>query len=282
MKKYMLPILLLIFNLGCNSSDENNKATEEVILPAQDIINVSYGNDAEQKMDVYLPAGRNENTKVFILVHGGGWSGGSKADFNYVIPILKSQFPDHAIVNINYRLATAQSPAFPKQVQDIEEVVQFLKDSDYNISEEYAFIGASAGAHLAMLYSYKYDTHNNVKAVCNIVGPADFTDPYYTSNPYYNYAALYLVGSVGAQPEAAIAVSPALHVNTDSPATILFYGGLDPLVPISQASRLKAKLDQYNVYNEYYLYANGGHGNWNQQTMTDFQDKLINFFKERF
>ena len=278
----MLPVLLLIFNLGCNSSDENNKATKEVVLPAQDIMNVSYGNDPEQKMDVYLPAGRGESTKVFILVHGGGWSGGSKADFNYVIPLLESQFPDHAIVNINYRLATAQSPAFPKQVQDIEEVVQFLKDSDYNVSEEYAFIGASAGAHLAMLYSYKYDTQNNVKAVCNIVGPADFTDPYYTANPYYNYAALYLVGSVGAQPEAAIAVSPALHVNADSPTTIMFYGGQDPLVPSSQANRLKAKLDQYNVYIEYYLYANGGHGNWNQQTMNDFQDKLINFFKERF
>lgn len=281
MTKYMLPIILLFFTLGCNSTDEN-QTPQQSNLPAQDIMNVSYGNDAEQKMDVYLPAGRNANTKVFILVHGGGWSGGDKADFNYVIPTLKAQFPNHAIVNINYRLATASSPAFPKQVQDIEKVIAFLKASDYSVSDDFAFIGASAGAHLAMLYSYRYDTSNEVKAVCNIVGPTDFTDSYYTANPYYAYASLYLVGNVDNQPEAAIAVSPALHVNANSPATIMFYGGQDMLVPSSQADRLKAKLDEYNVYNEYYLYANGGHGNWNAQTTADFQDKMIQFFKERF
>lgn len=277
----MLPILLMIFNVGCNSADEDNN-TEESTLPAQDIMNVAYGNDSEQIMDVYLPAGRNSATKVFILVHGGGWSSGSKSDFNYVIPILKSAFPGHAIVNIDYRLATANSPAFPKQVEDIEKVIQFLKSSDYNLSENYAFIGASAGAHLAMLYSYQYHTGNNIKAVCNIVGPADFTDPYYTTHPYYNFAALYLLGNIAGQPEAVIAVSPAQHVTAESPATIMFYGGQDPLVPVSQATRLKAKLDQSGVYNEYYLYENGGHGNWNTQITADFQAKLINFFRERF
>lgn len=281
MNKYMLPIVLLFFNLGCNSADEN-QGTKKSDLPAQDMMNVSYGSNAQQKMDIYLPAGRNAETKVFILVHGGGWSGGDKAEFNYVIPTLKKQFPDHAIVNINYRLATAESPAFPKQIQDIEQVMKFLKNSDYSISDKYAFIGASAGAHLSMLYSYKYDKQNNIKAVCSIVGPADFTDPYYTSNPYYTYTSLYLVGNGGNRPEAAIAVSPAQHVNADSPPTILFYGGQDMLVPSNQADRLKAKLDQYNVYNEYYLYADGGHGNWNVRTRTDFQEKMINFFREQF
>jgi len=275
----MLPMIMLFFNLGCNSAEEKKP---KVILPAQELKNVSYGNDADQKMDVYLPAGRDENTKVFILVHGGGWSGGSKADFNYVVPILKSEFPDHAIVNINYRLATMQSPAFPKQVQDIEKVIQHLKTGDYSISHDYAFIGASAGAHLAMLYSYKYDAAHNIKAICNIVGPADFTDPFYARHPYFQFAAMYLVGDISNRPEAAIEVSPALQITSKSPPTIMFYGGQDPVVPASQAVRLKSKLDEYGVYNEYHLYKNGGHGNWNQQTMTDFQDKLVSFLKERF
>lgn len=263
--------------MGCNPADET-----DTVLPAQDMLNVQYGSDAAQKMDVYLPEGRNHNTKVFILVHGGGWSGGSKADFNHIIPLLKQEFPQHAIINVDYRLATAESPAFPKQVQDIENVIQYLKAGDYNISHDYAFIGASAGAHLAMLYSYKYDTHSNVKAVCNIVGPTDFTDPYYTSNPYYAYASLYLVGSVGNQPEAAIAVSPVKHVTADAPPTILFYGGQDPLVPKSQAERLKAALDSKGVYNEYYLFANGGHGNWDAGVTADFQQKLVAFFRSKF
>lgn len=273
----MLPIIMLFFNAGCKEVRQPEK-----ILPARELINVSYGNDPEQKMDVYLPAGRDESTKVFILVHGGGWSGGSKSDLNYVIPLLKEHFPNHAIVNINYRLATMQSPAFPKQVQDIEKVIRHLKDSDYSISTDYAFIGTSAGAHLALLYSYRHDTEHDVKAVCSIVGPTDFTDPFYTSHPYYNYAALYLFGDISNHQEAAIGISPALHVSPKSPATIMFYGGQDPLIPASQADRLKKKLDAHNVYNEYYLYSNGGHGNWNTQVMNDFREKLVAFFEVRF
>lgn len=276
----MLPIIMLFFNLGCNDAAEKKEPKE--ILPAQELKNVAYGKDPEQTMDMYLPEGRDENTKVFILVHGGGWSGGSKSDFNYVVPILRKHFPHHAVVNINYRLATIQEPAFPKQVQDIEKVVAQLKEGDYSISSDYAFIGASAGAHLAMLYSYKYDSTHNVRAVCNIVGPADFTDPFYAGHPYFNYAAMYLVGNIANRPEVTIEVSPAMQVKKDSPATIMFYGGQDPVVPASQAIRLKAKLDAAGVYNEYHLYKNGGHGNWNQQTMTDFEDKLIDFLKRRF
>jgi acetyl esterase/lipase len=218
-------MILMLFAFGCNSSEDDTTATQ--VLPAREIANVSYGEHSNQKMDVYLPEGRNKNTKVFILLHGGGWSGGSKSDFSYVIPMLKAQFPDYAIVNMDYRLATVESPAFPKQVQDIENVIQYLKASDYNISADYALIGASAGAHLAMLYSYNYDTHHNVKAVCSIVGPADFTDPAYTSHPYFQFGAMYLIGNIDyeAHPEVAIAVSPALQVKANAPATIMFYGG---------------------------------------------------------
>ena len=256
--------------------------TENSALKANDIFNVPYGTHPLQVIDVYLPEGRDNTTKVFLLVHGGGWSGGSKSQLDYIIPILKNNFPKHAIVNLNYRLATAESPAFPKQIQDIEKAIQFLKESDYGISNAYAFVGLSAGAHLAMLYSYKYDIRHEVKTVASIVGPADFTDPYYTAHPYYQFAALYLLGDVANHPEAAIGISPAVHINAQSPATILFYGGKDPLVPASQGRRLKAKLDEFNVPNQYYLNAAGGHANWNAQAMATFQAKLVDFLHKHF
>lgn len=148
--RFMIPIILF-FTTGCNPADKTK--TEKSTLPAKEMRNIQYGKHTEQRLDVYLPAGRNEATKTFILLHGGGWSGGSKDSLNYMIPVLKREFPNHAIVNMDYRLATFDSPAFPKQVQDIEKAIQFLKESDYNISNEYAFIGVSAGGHLAMLYT---------------------------------------------------------------------------------------------------------------------------------
>ena len=37
-------------------------------------------------MDIYLPANRSVTaTKVIIMIHGGGWTGGDKADFNVMI-----------------------------------------------------------------------------------------------------------------------------------------------------------------------------------------------------
>jgi acetyl esterase/lipase len=249
---------------------------------SQNILNIPYGNHAQQVMDIYLPANRTTTTKTFILLHGGGWSGGSKEQLSFVIPLLKAAFPDCAVANINYRLATAEDPAFPKQIQDIEMALQFLKGSTYNLSAHYAFIGISAGAHLAMLYSYKYDIKHEVKAITSIVGPADFTDPYYTAHPYYQYAALYLLGDVANHPEAALGISPAIYVNTQSAPTIMFYGGKDLLVPSSQAKRLKAKLDAFGIANQLYVYPNGGHTNWNVQVMDDFKVKLIAFLKEHF
>ncbi|HEX8269099.1 MAG TPA: alpha/beta hydrolase [Flavobacterium sp.] len=283
MKRMITPLILLFIGFGCNSSDNDNIAPP-TNLPARDMMNVAYGTDPEQKIDLYLPAGRNTDTKVFILVHGGGWSSGSKSDFNYVVPMLKSQFPNYAIINMDYRLATMQSPAYPKQIDDIKKVIDHLQTSDYSISNQYAFIGASAGAHLAMLYSYKEDSADNVKAVCSIVGPTDFSDPSYTDNPMFQYGSFYLIGNIdyAQNPEIVAAVSPAAHVSADSPPTIMFYGGMDPLIPATQGARLKDKLDQFGVYNEYNLYPSGGHGNWNTQTMLDFQTKLIAFFHARF
>jgi len=256
--------------------------TEAKTSKSHNIFNIQYGNHAQQVMDIYLPDDVTATTKTFILLHGGGWSGGSKEQLNYVIPMLNSAFPNHAIVNLNYRLATAENPAFPQQIQDIGKAIQFLKSANNNLPANYAFIGASAGAHLAMLYSYKFDTAQEVKAIVNIVGPADFTDTYYTSHPYYQFAAVYLLGDVTNHPEAATGISPAVFVNERSAPTIMFYGGKDPMLPASQAQRLKARLDTYNVPNELHIYTNSGHVNWSPQVVADFQVKAISFLRKYF
>ncbi len=280
MKKFTLSIFAMLLFLSCKSDDE----TTSEVLEAVDHLNVSYGADPEQKLDIYLPEGRGSDTKVFVLVHGGSWVAGSRNDLNYFIPILKNQFPDHAIVNIDYRLATVASPGYPKQIEDIQSVIAHLKSEDYDISNEYAFIGASAGGHLSLLYAYHFDPDHEVKAVASAVGPTDFTDPSYTQNPAYATALYPLVGPVdyNENPDLYAEVSPRTHVSAQSPPTIMFYGGQDPLVPASQSVRLKNKLEDFGVYHEHYLYATGGHGNWDAVTMLDFQSKLMAFMEDRF
>jgi len=275
MKKLLvLPFLLLFLLTGCSSDDNKNVNAN---LAAQELYNVPYGTDGEQKIDIYLPANRTEDTKVILLLHGGSWVEGDKSDMTYLVPIIKLQFPNHAIVNINYRLATVNSPAFPKQINDIQQVISLLKNSDYHISDDYAFIGFSAGGHLAMLYSYAYDTNHDVKAICDVVGPADFTDPEYTSHPLYPSAAQALIGTSTPTQEQIIAVSPVAHITAQSAPTISFYGGQDFLVPATQGPRLKAALDTAGIYNEFNFYPDGGHGDWDQATYNEVYAKLAAF-----
>lgn len=178
--------------LSCqNSSDDI--ANEDVvetpieILEATTALNVSYGTHAQQVYDLYLPAGRNSTqTKTIVLIHGGGWTAGDKSDMTGFISLINTTHPDHAIVNMNYVLAQAGSiPAFPNQFLDIEVVLTKLinEHEALGISQEFGLLGVSAGAHLAMMYDYTYDTTDRVKLVANIVGPSDFTDPFYADNP---------------------------------------------------------------------------------------------------
>lgn len=280
MNKYLslLPLLFLFLVTGCSPDD----ATTEATLAARNILNVSYGTDSQQSMDVYLPEGRNEDTKVIILVHGGAWTSGSKDDVTSLVPILQQRFPNHAVVNINYRLATETSPAMPKQIDDIESVLEYLETSDYHISDDYAFVGFSAGAHLSMLYAYAHDTDHDVKAIVNVVGPADFTDPEYLGHDLYPIAALYLVGTSAPTAEQIASISPAGHITTQAPPTLTFYGGQDPLVPASQGPRLKAKLDQAGVYNEFNFYPDGGHADWDIATFAEVYNKVEAFLQARF
>lgn len=279
MKKiFLLPFLCLFLLTGCRDDDNTNTDNTAV---AKDLLNISYGNDPEQLVDIYLPAGRSENTKVIILLHGGAWIAGNKNDMTYLVPTIKQQFPNHAIFNINYRLATANSPAYPKQIQDIEKVIELLESNKYTLGDDYAFIGFSAGAHLAMLYSYAYDTGHDVKAVCDVVGPADFTDPEYLSHSLFASASHDLIGTSTPTEAQIQKVSPALFITSQSPATISFYGGVDPLVPATQGPRLKAALDSKGVYNEFNFYEDGGHADWDQQTMTEVFGKITVFLQTR-
>lgn len=282
MKKIIFLVLFPIFsNISANA--QNLSPKDSITLK-----NVSYGKSEEQLIDIFLPANRNSKTKVFVLLHGGGWQKGSKSKMDYMVRNLKNEFPNYAIVNVNYRLATAESPAFPKQIDDITAVFEHLKtnESNYKISKNFAFIGSSAGAHLGLLYAYGFDKNNSIKAICDIIGPVDFTDPSYTLNPKFDTSQLKnLVGgevTYAKNPDIYVKVSPAHYVSKKSPKTIMFYGEVDPLVPKTQGPILKEKLDKNKVYNELYLYPSEGHGRWSKGTTKDIQKKMYDFFRNNF
>lgn len=271
--------IVLINSCSNESLNENESNILDSSISYQEL-NIAYGNDDNQRFDLYLPENRTLNTKVMILVHGGGWSSGDKSEMNPIKDLLHQDFPEIAIVNINYRLADENNNPYPMQIEDITSVINFLKNNKtkYTISENLAFIGISAGAHLSLLWSYAFDVNSNVKMVCSIVGPTNFTDSEYLNNTNTELQAL--LDLYGIEPTTTFLeeISPYHRVTSSAPPTILFYGGQDPLIPTSQGVDLRDKLQSLNIINEFTLYENEGHG-WVGINLLDTWLKLKNFIQ---
>ena len=272
---------LTLFLFSCSSEDDTAIATPDgEALEAVSFLNESYGANPHQVYDLYLPQGRSiDKTKTIMLIHGGGWTEGDKEDMSPFVETLQQLHPDHAIVNINYVLANVTTPAFPNQFLDIETVIEKLnsEQEELQISNQFGMIGTSAGAHLALMYDSVYDNDNQVKFVANIVGPTDFTDPFYANDPNFNFALALLVDENQYSGNYAEALSPAYNVQSNTSPVVMFYGNQDPLVPLSNGIRMEAALNQSQTSYGFTVYE-GGHGDdWSEADRLNLQQQISEY-----
>ena len=280
--KYFLSIIFLVhFFSACKKNDNPNST----IIAATSIADVAYGTADLQKMDVYLPSNRSTvNTKVIVLIHGGGWTNGDKKEIALFVDSIKMRLPDYAIFNINYRLNKDKMTIFPTQENDVKAALQFIfsKAPAYLISDKYVLIGASAGAHLAMLQGYKYDSPVRPKAIVSFFGPGDLIDLVNKPVGGNIFLSLVFANAIGKTPEQDPALyassSPVNYIKNISPPTILFHGAADPFISPSQSENIKNKLTAAGVVNQYILYPGKGHGDdWGNKIYTDAFNKLQAF-----
>ena len=280
MQKILGTLFLVLTLFACKKKDKPADTT----ATAQIITNVSYGTDARNVMDVYLPANRSEtSTPVLIMIHGGGWSEGSKADFVPFVDTMKRRLPNYTIFNINYRLAANGIQLFPTQELDVKKCIEFIysKRSEYKISDKFVLAGASAGAHLALLHAYKNSSPVKIKAVVDFFGPTELTQ-FYTNppNPLVPLLLLNVTGTTPAlNPTLYQQSSPLTFVSNTSSPTIILQGGADIIVSPSQSTLLRDRLQMLGVAHQFVFYPSGGHGDWDAATYTDAFNKIEAFIK---
>lgn len=106
---------------------------------------------ANLDFDYYPPASPSTNT-LAILLHGGSWMAGDKAQLSEVGRFLAGR--GQSVINLNYRLAPAWNYDAP--LQDIVSVIQSVQadPAAYGLTPPYRLIllGFSAGGHLASQY----------------------------------------------------------------------------------------------------------------------------------
>ena len=284
MKIYCIICSMFLF-VSCNSIDVVpffNKnysiiGEESSNIEYEEKINVQYGDNVLQKYDIYLPKNQSTKTPAIVLLHGGGWSEGDKGFINPMVAYLKKKKVNCAIVNANYRLTFQQGITYKEQLEDVDLILKKLQkeSKSLNISPKFFLTGISAGGHLAMLYAYAYDNNHLVEAVGGIVSPTDLTSEKIRRGKLNN-DIVKLIGkpfdenSIDEYRKA----SPCFQLKKSSPPTILFYGGRDNVVPVSQGDSIYAKLQEKKVKHEYYVYPEQSH-DW--LILSETLDKMIVF-----
>lgn len=270
-------LILFIVSVGCKKPSDQPVAA----LTSQDLQNVSYGTHIRNTLDIYLPERRDSKTPVILMVHGGSWFEGDKSYFTDFAKYWRDK--GYAAATMNYRYTnTPENNIHPAQVNDIAKAIEFIgsKAGEWQISsDKFALQGVSAGGHLSLLYTYKYNTGNKVKAVISMAGPTDFTA---TSNvsPIQAQVVQLLIGtSYQANPSAYAEASPINHVKSNSKPTLLFHGKLDLVVPYKQAADLKNRLAELGTVHKLISYEDTGHEVINVNYMASFLAECDNWFK---
>jgi arylformamidase len=121
---------------------------------ATDLENIAYGEAAEQRMDVYVPADVHD-APVILMVHGGAWRFGDK-DSRGVVKNKIARWVPHGfiIISANYRMLPAVGPL--EQAFDVARALAFAQSQAVSWGGDprrFILMGHSAGAHLVSLLS---------------------------------------------------------------------------------------------------------------------------------
>ena len=113
-------------------------------------LDVAYGTDPAQRLDVFRPVGRQVGTILYF--HSGGFIGGSKTN----VPALVFQQLNRgwAVVSVEYRFAGSDGVRAPEVLADVDRSIRFVKANAGPLDLEVSTVvasGWSAGGLLALM-----------------------------------------------------------------------------------------------------------------------------------
>ena len=207
-------------------------------------------------LDVYLPDGPAPYPAV-ILVHGGYWQKGDKADHARLGEKMAEW--GYAAFAINHRLAP-DFPA-PAAVADVQCAVAWVREhaAEYGVDpNRIALMGTSSGGHLAALAGLAAApsapeslwqpscgdpaTDLGVQAIVSCFGPLDLPFHAQESDGSRRIVTAFLGQPCQDAPDLCAAFSPVTYATADAPPTLLIHGTADDVVSPENSERMDAAL----------------------------------------
>lgn len=235
--------------------------------------------DRAEKLDLYLPAGARagQRAPAVVWIHGGGWTGGTKAEARAANVCATLAAAGYVAASIDYRLGPG---AWPTNLQDCKNAVRFLRvrAADYGIDpDRIAVAGGSAGAHLALLVAFTPGhaawsppapypgVSDAVRCVISMYAPVNLRtrresapDGRPTERPKLG-GPLAVFGATSAEDDVYRLASPITHIGPSSPPVLIMQGRADPMVDYLQAEELARVLGGHGVVHQAVFLDGVGH-----------------------
>lgn len=251
-------------------------ATEDSFTTIADL---SYGtfDGLEQKIDLYVPK-QATNVPLVILIHGGGFYGGSRAGLAKEAKLLTTL--GYAAATIDYPLVhrdptTHQTISqFPRNVQGARCALRFLKANaaKFHLDAKRVVVrGGSAGATVSATlasardddpYFDAPDCAYNKAADAKVVGSINqygiYDFGHYKENAR-DMSGIYLGKEKANDPDQLRKASVYYMLNAQTPPMLLGHGRLDKLVSPQQSQALFARTQELGIKSAFIVSKNG-HG----------------------
>ena len=232
--------------------------------------NVEYGREGGELLllDLYAPTDDKPAPRPgIVFIHGGGWSGGDKAEFADKAKEMAET--GYVAISVNYRLA----PKFiyPAAVEDVQRAVRWLRSRGAELhldGDRIGAMGASAGGHLAAMLGVTdsrdrgtaaTEPSSRVRCVVDYFGRMDLNlEP--TGTGFTDYRPGFIGRPKTEAPDLFTEASPITHVDSKTVPFLMVHGTRDTQVEPAQSIRMLAALEKVNVEATLVLLGNERHG----------------------
>lgn len=243
--------------------------SEEKTITVTKDIRYKEGDSEAWKLDLAMPANfGSELRPALVIVHGGGWRGGSKSVDVYQKMMVDYAQQGYVTINVEYRLIGEAE--FPACIEDVKTAVRWLRAhaDEYQVDpDRIGAYGHSAGAHLAMMLAMAPDT-------------ADLE-----GEGWNEYSSMVNVAAAGSPPtelgrDTPMAKEewwPVGYIAGDHPPLFLIQGTEDPVVRPELTEDFVEKMKTAGADIKY-MELEGGHGVAYNEQLDVTEPALEEFF----
>jgi acetyl esterase/lipase len=244
-------VVVGLLNAPAVATGQKFRYVDEVFASVDVTSDIAYGQSLDEfgvlqthHLDLYEPTGDTETSRpVVIVVHGGGFTSGSKSGWalvDYSTQMAKRGF---VAASIDYRLRQELIPGTGAAIDakyDAQAAVRWFRanSATYNINAaQISMAGASAGAITSLIVAYTSDD------------PGDSGNPGYPSDIS---AVIDVSGSLYGQADGLM--------ESGEPPLMIVHGTNDSTVPYSGATELVAAAEADGIPYELHTFEGEGHG----------------------